>query len=168
MARDRLWTMSDGQALSVPVGANLAATDSTNRVPRDDTGADGAQHPGNLPPDAVWHVDARVGATAMEGRLVADLQISRDGGATFLAAPNARVELSSDPALSDAAASIVANGRVRRAISVGIPLQDVKLVDPNLLRYKTVYTTLGRVAGDPAVVVNVTSYIAATGSFTGD
>ena len=81
--RDHTLTMSNLQNLAVPIGANLAATDSSVAVPEPLAGHPEPSGEMSLQ-DMVWIVEFRETGTAqMEGTLNAELQVSVDNGATW-------------------------------------------------------------------------------------
>jgi len=153
--RDALLTMSNLQALSVLVDADLAATDSTVVVPEPLAGHPEPSGETPLVEGLDWIVNFREATTvpiAVQGVLVAELQFSIDGGANFLPAQGVEVA-TGDPALA-------ASGRFRRAVKIGRKFFDeLGVVDPANVRWKTVYSTTGRVMGDAAATVRVTSYL---------
>ncbi len=161
--RDEVLTMSDEQALSIPADGNLSATDSTNEVPEP---ASGYPEPSGATParGLIWKtifVEATGTPIQVEGELLAELQYSLDGGSTWETVDGTEIQLD-DPAL-------VASGIARRAVNVGRAFkQDLSVTDPANVRWKTVYSTTSRTAGDGAATVNVTSHLTTVGGFTGD
>jgi len=154
--------MSNLQSLAVPVGANLGATDSAVVVPV--AAADSGYSPSQ---GMVWKV-AILEATAtpiqVEGKFLAELQFSLDAGSTWQTDQGVEMVIAANPATPDPC--LPASGKARNAVAIGRPLQDQ--ADPKNVRYKTVYTTTGRVGGDGAATVKVTSFLGGPGDWTGD
>jgi len=150
--RDQVLTMSNRQALAVPVDANLGATDSTNEIPNPPVGEN--QPAMNLDTPLWWLLEFEENTAAaiqVEGTLNAELQFSLDG-ATWRTGDGVEVQLD-DP-------SLAANEVATRRVAVGRRLRDeLGETDLTTVRLKTVYTTTGRVMGDAAATVAVTSYL---------
>ncbi len=153
--RDVALTMSLLQSLAVPVNADLGATNSTSTIPNPPAAE--SQPSGDIPLAAGldWIVslqEATVVPIQVEGRLISTLQFSTDSGATFNTVET-EVIATADPALA-------ASGKFRRIAKIGRRLlDDYGIRDGALVRFKTVYTTTGRVMGDAAATVKATSYL---------
>lgn len=161
--RDTELTMSNLQSLAIPINANLGATDSTAVVPV--AAADSGYAPGQ---GMVWKVAILEATTPtpiqVEGKFLAELQFSLDAGSTWQIDQGVEMVIARDPALPDPC--LPASGKARNAVAIGRPLQDQ--ADPKNVRYKTVYTTAGRVSGDVAATVKVLSFLGGPGDWTGD
>lgn len=153
--RDVALTMSLLQSLAVPVNADLGATNSTSTIPNPPAAE--SQPSGDIPLEAgldwiVSFLEATGTPIQVEGRLVATLQFSLDSGGTYQTV-EPEVIATVDPALA-------ASGKFRRTAKIGRRLlDDYGIRDGSLIRFKTVYTTTGRVMGDGAATVKVTSYL---------
>lgn len=153
--RDVLLTMSNAQSLAVPVDDNLSATDSTVEVPEPSAG--NPEPSGETPLaeglDWILLIEEKTGTPIqVEGNLHAELQYSLDGGSSWQTGDGVEIQLD-DPALA-------ASAQVRRRTKVGWAFRDdLDVTDPTQVRYKTVYSTTGRVMGDGAATVEVTSYL---------
>lgn len=160
--RDVVLTMSNRQALAVPVDANLADTNSTNEVPNPAAGD--PQPSGETPLAGLeWIVmaDEDIG-TQMEGTLLARLQFSTDGGGTWHTDEEQEVRLSEDDSAPDPGLS--ANGSAIRRVRVGHRFRETfGITDLTQIRFRTVYSTIGRVMGDAVDTVDVTSYLTGPG-----
>lgn len=162
--RDVVLTMSNRQALAVPVDANLADTNSTNEVPNP---AAGDPQPSGETPLAGLEWVANVEETTavaiqVEGTLLARLQFSTDGGATWHTDEELEIRLCEDDATPDPCLSI--NGVAKRNVRVGHRFRETfGITDLTQLRFRTVYSTIGRVMGDGVAQVTVNSYLTGPG-----
>jgi len=146
--------MSNLQSLTVGVGVNLAATDSTTVIPNPPSGQ--SQPSGETPLQGLAWVVELLEATAtpiqVEGSFSVELQYSLDSGSTYKTSDGVEIA-TADPALA-------ASGQLRRTVAIGRKFFDELAVTvPTAVRWKTVYSTTGRVGGDGAATVKATSYL---------
>lgn len=157
--RDVQLTMSDAQSLSIPAGAGeLTDTNSTNEVPQTgESGFTGVSHPVN------WHVIAREATGTpiqVEGKLLARLQVSLDGGSAWQTDQEVEMVIARDHATPDPC--LPASGKASNSVLIGRPHAQ-QGEPPTDIRYRTVYSTDGREAGDGAATVIVSSYLSGIG-----
>jgi len=166
--RDTVLTMSNEQDLAVVVDDNMADTPSTVDVPNPPVGEN--EPSGDTPVAGLeWIVTAYENTTVpiqVEGTLLARLQMSDDLGVTwasvFTTEQEQEMQLAEDSLVPDPCLSV--RGQVIRRQRVGHRFrEELGIVDLTLIRFRTVYSTTGREAGDAAATVTVTSYLANAG-----
>lgn len=162
--RDEVLTMSNRQALSVPVDADLGDTNSTNEVPNPAAGD--PQPSGETPLAGLEWVIMADEATAtpvqVEGTLLARLQFSTDDGATWHTAEEQEARLCEDDSAPDPCLS--SGGSAIRKQRVGHRFRETfGITDMTDIRFRTVYSSSGRAASDLAATVDVTSYLTGPG-----
>lgn len=147
--------MSNRQSLSVPVDTNLGATNSTSVVPNPPAGEGQPSGATPLSGELVWVLEieeATATPVAVQGTFNAELQISLDAASSWRAGDGTEVQLD-DP-------SLATNQQVVRRVNIGRAFRDeLAVVDPTLIRFRTVYSTTGRTTADAAATVAVTSYL---------
>lgn len=162
--RDTILTMSNRQALSVPVDDNLADTASTNDVPNPPSGEN--EPSGELPVQGMeWivTVEENTGTPIqVEGTLLARLQISLDQGAGWAAAftteNEQEMQLCEDRSAPDPCLSVNGVATRRQVVSHRF-LEELGVTDMTQVRFRTVYSSSGRVGSDGAATVAATSYL---------
>ncbi len=157
--RDVELTMSDGQSLSIPEGTSeLSDTNSSDEVPQaGESGFSGVTHPLN------WHVIAREATSSpvqVEGTLLARLQVSIDGGGSWLTDQEVEMVIARDHAAPDPC--LPASGKAVNSVLIGRPHAQ-QGEPPTDIRYRTVYSTDLREAGDAAAIVIVSSFLSGIG-----
>lgn len=162
MVRDVHLTFSDEQALSIPAGAGeLSDTNSTNEVPT--TAGESGYTPAI---GLVWKMLAREATGTpiqVEGVLKARLQYSLDGGSNWETDGEIEMIIARDHGTPDPA--LPASGTAEQAIVVGWDFAGLG-EPPTDIRFRVVYSTDGREAGDGAATVNVSSWLEGPGGFS--
>ena len=157
--RDVELTMSDGQSLSIPEGTSeLSDTNSSDEVPQaGESGFSGVTHPLN------WHVIAREATGTpiqVEGKFLARLQVSLDGGSAWETDQEVEMVIARDHAAPDPC--LPASGKAVNSVLIGRPHAQ-QGEPPTDIRYRTVYSTDLREAGDAAAIVIVSSFLSGIG-----
>ena len=162
--RDTILTMSNRQALSVLVDADLSDTPSTENVPNPPAGEN---EPSGATPlqglEWIVTVEENTGTPIqVEGILLARLQISLDQGAgwatAFTTETEQEMQLCEDRSAPDPCLSVNGVATRRQAVSHRF-LDELGVTDLTQVRFRTVYSTSGRTGGDGAATLAVTSYL---------
>lgn len=162
--RDVVLTMSNRQVIAVPVDANLGDTNSTNEIPLPAAGD--PQPSGEVPLAGLeWIVNVEettAVAIQVEGTLLARLQFSTNAGGAWHTDEELEARLCEDDATPDPCLSI--NGLARRALRFGARFRETfGITNLQDIRFRTVYSTIGRVMGDGVAQVTVNSYLTGPG-----
>lgn len=162
--RDTILTMSNRQALAVPVDDNLADTASTEDVPNPPAGEN--EPSGELPIQGfewIVMVEENTGTPIqVEGTLLARLQISLDQGSgwatAFTTETEQEMQICEDRSAPDPCLSAGGIAVRRQAVSHRFR-EELGITDLTQVRFRTVYSSSGRVGGDGVAAVAATSYL---------